>query len=196
MTTIPQATNTTVPSVPKPFDAAPAPADLRPRFNVRLWIFIAVISAPFLYIIGSAVYDSITGGITDRGSYKEVDLKALGNFSFNKVAGRPEDVPERYRQLDGQRVMFRGKMFGPEDAGARGRRFQLVYDVNKCCFSGEPLVQERVFATAKKEIPIYDQNTLAEVVGTLHVRLIRDSVSKEIVSVYDMDVESAKAVEW
>jgi hypothetical protein len=87
-------------------------------------------------------------------------------------------------------------MFGPEEAGQKGRRFQLVYDVNKCCFSGEPLVQERVFATAKKEIPIYNQDTLAEVVGTLHVRLIRDPVSREIVSVYDMDVESAKVVAW
>jgi hypothetical protein len=196
MTTIPQATNTSVPAVPKPFASGPVPTDLRPRFNVRLWIFIAVISAPFLYIIGSAVYDSITGGITDRGSYKEVDLKALGNFNFDDLAGKREDIPERYRNLDGQRVMFQGKMFGPEDAGPKGRRFQLVYDVNKCCFSGKPLVQERVFATAKKEIPIYDQNTLAEVVGTLHVRLIRDPVSKQIVSVYDMDVESAKAVEW
>jgi len=194
MTTIPQATTSSVPATPsQPF--APAPAEHRPRFNLRMWIFIIAISAPFVLIIGNAVLDSMTGGISDHGDYKEVDLKQLGNFTFNDMLGKPEDVPERYRKLDGQRVLLKGFMYGPEDAGPRGRRFQFVYNVTKCCFSGPPQVQERVFSVAKKEIPIYDMYTFAEVVGTMHVRLVKDPVSGKIVSVYDLDVESAKRVE-
>jgi hypothetical protein len=90
--------------------------------------------------------------------------------------------------------MLQGYMYGPEDAGAKGRRFQFVYNVTKCCFSGPPQVQERVFVVAKKDIPIYDMYTFAEVVGTLHVRVIKDPTSGKITSVYDLDCESAKAL--
>src|SRR3954463_15975145 len=102
MTTISQATTSSVPATPSQ-PLAPAPAEYRPRFNLRMWIFIIAISAPFVLIIGNAVLDSMTGGISDHGDYKEVDLKQLGNFTFNDMLGKPEDVPERYRKLDGQR---------------------------------------------------------------------------------------------
>jgi len=201
MTTIPQPTSpvSTTPSAsqnvpPQSFVPAP-PEPYRQGFNLRLWIFILAISAPFLWIIGSAVIQSMTGGISDHGDYKEVDLKQLGNFTFDDLSGKVQDVPERYRNLDGQRVLLKGYMAYPEDAKSRGRRFQFVYNVTKCCFSGPPLVQERVFAKAKSDIPIYDTNTFAEVVGTLHVRLIKEPVSGKIVSVYDLDVESAKRLD-
>lgn len=173
--------------------STPAP-ERRPRINVRIIVFILAISAPFLIIVGSAVWSSLTGGISDHGDYKEVDLKLLGSFPFNDQTGKLEDVPEKYRGLDGQRVLLRGFMYGAETAGNRGNKFQFVYDVNKCCFNGPPLVQERVFAYAKQEVPIYYQDTLAEIVGTLHVRLIRNPVSNKVESVFDMQVESAKAV--
>lgn len=178
---------------PQPFAFPEEPLPERRRFNARLWVFVGLISLPFLWIVGSAVYDSMTGGIKDHGSYKEVDLKLLGNFNFNDETGTVEEVPARYRALDGQRVSLRGYMYGPEDAGAKGRRFQFVYNVTKCCFSGPPLVQERVFVHAKKEIPIYDQYTFAEVVGTLHVRLVKEN--GKIVSVYDLDCDTAKDVQ-
>jgi hypothetical protein len=181
---------TTVPHYASPSTAAPA---RRPRFNVRLLVFVLAISAPFLYIVGNAFWSSMTGGISDHGSYKEVDLKLLGNFGFDDKVGTIESIPAHYRALDGQKVLLKGFMFSPETAGDKGFKFQFVYDVNKCCFSGPPLVQERVFAHAKREIPIYDQYTLAEVTGTLHVRLIRNEVDGRVVSVYDLDVESAKA---
>jgi hypothetical protein len=185
MTTVPQFGNN-IPSTIEP---------RRPRFNVRLLIFVLAISAPFLWIIGSAVYQSMTGGISDHGSYKAVDLKALGNFPFNDAEGTPESIPAKYRALDGQRVALQGYMYAPTTAGVKGRQFQFVYSVSKCCFGGTPQVQERVFAHTEKEVPIYNDQTLADVVGTLHVRLIRDKLTNKVVSVFDLDVESAKAVE-
>jgi hypothetical protein len=177
------------------FVPAASPAPEYRSFNLRLWIFIGAISLVVLYIVGHFVADMMTGGITDHGSYKEVDLKMLGNFAFNDDAGTVNDVPKRYRELDGQRVQLKGFMFGPEEAGAKGRRFQFVYNVTNCCFKGPPLVQERVFVTAKKDLPIYDMYTFAEVVGTLHVRLIKDQASGKIVSVYDLDAESTKSLQ-
>ena len=49
----------------------------RRRFNPRLWLFVAVIAAPVVYLIGTTLHESATSGITDYGSYKKVDLKAL-----------------------------------------------------------------------------------------------------------------------
>lgn len=183
---------TTVPNYAGPNTT---PARRRPRVNVRLIVFVLAISAPFAYIVGRAVWSSVTGGISDYGSYKKVDLKLLGSFPFDDQTGTLASVPEHYRTLDGQRVLFQGYMFQPQTAGKTGTKFQFVYDVNKCCFSGPPLVQERVFAHAKTEVPIYDQYTLAEIVGVLHVRLIKDEATGKTLSVYDMDVESAKFVE-
>jgi hypothetical protein len=182
---------TTVPHYASPATAAPK---RQPRFNVRLLVFVLAISAPFLYIVGSAIWSSVTGGISDRGAYKEVDLKLLGNFNFDDRTGTLENVPAQYRALDGQKVLLRGYMFSPETAGDKGLKFQFVYDVNKCCFSGPPLVQERVFVKASKEVPIYDQYTLADVVGTLHVRLVRSQPGGPVISVYDLDAESATLV--
>ena len=180
---------TTVPHYASPTTAAPR---RQPRFNVRLIVFVLAISSPFVYIVGSAFWSSMTGGISDRGAYKEVDLKLLGSFSFDAQAGTPDNVPAHYRALDGQKVLLKGYMYSPSSAGDKGNKFQFVYDVNKCCFNGPPLVQERVFAHAKTELPIYDQYTLAEIVGTLHVRLVRDTPDGPVISVYDLDVDSAK----
>ena len=168
----------------------------RPRVNVRLIAFLLIVSAPFVWIVGSAVRHSMSGGVVDRGGFKEVDLKALGNFPFDGVEGKLEDVPKRFRELDGQKVLLKGFMFSPESAGGRGRKFQFVYNVANCCFNGEPQVQERVFAYAKKDnIDLYPQDVFAEVTGTLHVRVEKDSLTGKITSVYDLDVESTKALD-
>jgi hypothetical protein len=190
---------TTAPYSPQA-PSAPMPDDIdsgaRPsRLNLRLIVFLLAISAPFIYIIGKSVMHAMTGGITDRGDYKDVDLKALGNFPFDQNEGKLTDIPERYRKLDGQRVRLTGFMYAPDTAGDRGTKFQFVYDVNKCCFGGAPQVQERVFAYAKQDMPIYPYTVFAELVGKLHVRIVKDPETKAITSVFDLDVEQAQAVE-
>jgi hypothetical protein len=177
-----------------PYSSPATPAAHRPRVNVRLIAFLLIVSAPFVWIIGSAVRHSITGGVTDRGAYKEVDLKALGNFPFDDTEGKIEDVPQRFRDLDGKKVRLTGFMYSPESAGNRGRRFQFVYDVANCCFNGPPQVQERVFGYAKEDVDLFPQTLFAEVTGTLHVRPIKDPVTGKITSLFDMDVESSKPI--
>lgn len=202
MTTVPyspqsssDAASGTVKKAPadsRPWEAAPAPES---KINVRLIVFLLVICTPFVYIIGKSVMHAMTGGIVDRGGYKDVDLKALGNFPFDQTEGQVTDIPERYRNLNGQRVRLTGFMYAPENAGARGDKFQFVYDVNKCCFGGAPQVQERVFAYAKQGSPLYPYTVLAEIIGTLHVRIVKDKDTGAITSVFDMDVEQAQAIQ-
>jgi hypothetical protein len=162
----------------------------------KFWVLIGVFWTPFIYLRVCAILGYDGGGIIWRAGYREVDLKALGNFEFDGMRGEIGDVPERFRGLNGQRVMFRGKMFGPEDCEPKLRRFQLVYDIDSSRRRQAPKVQERVFAVANKSVPVFNQDTFVEVVGTLHVRVIRDPQTGQIVSVFDMDVESAKALAW
>lgn len=159
--------------------------------NWRLFLFIAlffVIFGGFGYSILSFV---LTNGIEKHGDYTSVDLKAMGQFPFNEQTGMLTDVPKDYRALDGKRVELAGMMYTPNSAGANVPEFQLVYNIQKCCFSGPPQVQERVFVHFKKKIPwFYDQ---VNVVGTLHVRLKRSEMGT-VYSVYDLDLESIKPV--
>src|SRR2546423_2911754 len=142
---------------------------LSQRINLRALTFIAVL----LFLLGWPVYtfvsETLTGGIHDRGSYKEVDLKAMGNFQFDETAGKITDVPKQYRDLDGQKVMLQGQIYDPREAGKNITEFELVYSIQKCCFSGPPRVQERVFAfitPATKKVK-YSGDGEHKVLGTL-----------------------------
>ncbi len=79
-------------------------------------------------------------------------------------------------------------MFNPQSAGDQANEFQFVYNVNKCCFNGPPLVQERVYAHSRNDMPIYSMFDCAKVVGILHVRVVRHK-DGSIHSVFDLDVQ-------
>src|SRR5437588_9268116 len=83
---------------------------LSQRLNLKLIVFLAVVILPFIWFFYFFVSQFVTGGIVDRGGYKEVDLKALGYFRMDQVNGSINDVPPRYRELDGKRVMLVGMM--------------------------------------------------------------------------------------
>src|SRR5947209_11256216 len=134
----------------RPISYAPAPAAKPPlseRVNFRMIIFAAVV----LFLIGWPVYtflsESLTGGIHNRGGFKEVNLKALGQFDFDPAGGSLTDVPAQYRALDGQKVLLEGEIYDPNEARDI-TAWELVYSIQKCCFNGPPRVQERVFCTA------------------------------------------------
>lgn len=144
------------------------------KLNLRITIFGAVV----LFLVGMPIYifakASITGGIEDAGDFKIVDLKALGNFPFNENTGTVNDIPERYRALDGQRVQLQGQVFAPDEAGDRMTRFQLVYSIQKCCLGGPPQVQERVFVEVPPDLQVENlHQEYASVIGTLHIDLTR-----------------------
>lgn len=157
--------------------------------NWRLVAFIGfffLLFGCFGYTILSEV---LTHGIHQHGNYTTVELKPLGQFPFNEQSGLLTDIPKEYRALDGKRVELKGMMFQLQSAGPQVAQFQLVYNIQKCCFSGPPQVQERVFVHMKldKSVRVYDQ--LVSCVGKLHVRLKRDDQGT-VRSVYDLDLES------
>jgi len=167
----------------------------RPRLNARLIIFILLICAPFAWFFIAFAQDTLSGGIESHGSYLSVNLKALGNFFFDGQNGILTDVPKRYRELDGKRVELQGFMYAANAAGQTARRAQLVWNIQKCCFGGPPLVQERVFLQppAGRTMPLYDISTLVRVVGTLHVRVDKED-GGAVSTVYEMVPDSIKPV--
>lgn len=162
------------------------------RPNPRMLLVLLVLVLPLGYMVYTFVNLSIHNGIEQVGAYKQVDLKSMGNFPFDEIAGSEKDVPEVYRNLDGQKVLLVGQMYSGTSAGDRVPEFQLVYSIAKCCFGGPPRVQERVFAHAPqgRTVPLYDG--LAKIYGTLHVRT--DKAGGKIISLYDLDVEKVEAM--
>ena len=157
------------------------------HLNLRVLVLAGVVLLPIGWMTYTFIVLTIGQGIEQVGDYKQVDLKAMGNFPFNDRTDGPDQVPEVYRQLDGQKVLLIGQMYSDFAASPRVNRFQLVYSIQNCCFNGPPKVQERVFCQVPgdKTVPIYDG--LSRVYGTLHVRAIREKGM--VVSVYDLDVE-------
>jgi hypothetical protein len=151
-------------------------------------ILLLVVLVPIGWIVWTFADLTLSKGISNHGEYKIVNLKALGNFPFNDVSGTVEDVPAHFRGLDGQKVIFDGQMYVDYTTAPMVNRFQLVYSIQDCCFNGPPRVQERVFASSQKPVPVYSQ--LARVYGTLHIRTLREN--GKVVSVFEMDVEKVE----
>jgi hypothetical protein len=141
--------------------------------NWRLLSFIGF----FFVLFGTLGYtifsEVIHNGIHQRGDVAVVNLKALGQFPFDDQTGKATDVPRDFRALDGKKVALQGFMFVPNSAGPSVSQCQLVWNVQKCCFGGPPLVQERVYleAPADHKIARYDMYTLVNVTGTLRVKI-------------------------
>ena len=166
---------------------------LSQRLNWRLIIFLACISIPFLWFFGTFMNQLVNGGVEKHGDYVFVDLKALGNFPFDEFNGQLTDVPQRFRDLDGKKIELEGFMYPTNEAGDKVHECQFVYNIAKCCFSGPPRVQERVFLFAPKGHQFRMYGDMARVTGVLHLRLNKSPDGK-IIRLYDLDVQSAKPV--
>jgi hypothetical protein len=121
--------------------------------------------------------------------YQDVDLKAMGNFPLSAEAGTLNDVPARFRALDGRRVRMVGFIL---DSSGNGHptRFQFSSNPTGQSWHSPPRVQERVFATMPPGKTADFVGGLAELSGTLHVKVKYDS-SGVIASVYELDVEQS-----
>jgi len=167
----------------------PATEQQKSVFNPRLIVILLVVLLPAGWFVWTFARLTLSGGIEQAGQYKWVNLKEMGNFPFNEVTGSEQDVPARFRQLDGQKVLFDGQMYVERETGDRVREFQLVYSIQNCCFNGPPKVQERVFAHSASPVPYFYQE-LAKVYGTLHIRVRREN--GKVISLFDMDVEKVE----
>jgi len=157
---------------------------------MRSWRTYALI-ATVLFLFGYPMYiytDSlITGGITRRGDLLVVDLKALSSFEMDQDAGTNQDIPKRYRDLDGKRVLLTGQMWDPYAAEGKVRAFTLVYSISNCCFNGPPKVQHFIQATVSPGLDVSSSSNFVDVVGILHVGV--ESGEGHVQSVYRLDVE-------
>lgn len=157
--------------------------------NWRLALFVGF----FLVLFGSFGYtlldDVLSNGIHNRGTYTEVDLKALGNFHFDELDGSVSQVPPEFRALDGKRVELKGLMWSGMGAGPQVKMFQFVYNIQKCCFGGPPRVQERVFVFVPNGKSVEMHGELVSVIGRLHVQP-KKTPDGTVVSLYTLDLES------
>ncbi|CAN5551100.1 hypothetical protein BH09PLA1_BH09PLA1_31060 [soil metagenome] len=167
-----------------------------PRITPQMIVFALLI----LGIFGGLGYvyldSAISGGIKDIGNgFKQVDLKAMSTFSLDQVNGTVDDVPKKWRELDGQKVVVYGEMWEPMSAGnGRVAGFDLCYSIAKCCFSGPPQVQHFVKARVSPNHAAYYYPNQVKVSGVLHVNVVRDAEAGKLTQVYAMDVESIEPV--
>jgi hypothetical protein len=177
------------PVVRVPLKRRPPKVSFFRRFNARMIIFGVVMMLPVGYIVYDFLESVITGGIKDIGNgYKLVDLKAMSNFPLDQVAGTQQDVPQKWRDLDGKKVVLYGEMWDPMGAGDGVATFQLCYSITKCCFNGPPQVQHFVKAQASHGTTLNYYSNLVKVTGTLHVHVVQEA--GRVSSVYQMDVDS------
>jgi hypothetical protein len=160
--------------------------------NFRIVVFVGVIAM----IFGTLGYWwwSVAGthGITQRGDAYQVDLKSMSTFPFDQNHGTIDDVPERYRELDGKKVILIGEMCAPDAASPRINNFDLVYSIAKCCFSGPPQIQHFVKSTTTADpVPFYQG--LVRVTGTLKVEVTKAPDGK-VTGVYHVAVDSVEPV--
>jgi hypothetical protein len=157
------------------------------KLTFRGLMLLATVVFFFGYPTYLYVDSVITGGITHRGDLLVVDLKAMSSFEMDQDAGTNEDVPLRYRQLDGKRVLLTGQMYEPYVAEGKIHTFTLVYSIANCCFNGPPKVQHFVAASVLPGHEAEYSSDLVDVVGTLHVGV--QSAEGHVQSVYRIDVE-------
>ena len=160
---------------------------------MRIILFIGVILCVVGFPLYHLVRQNLTGGITNHGDYLAVDLKAMGFFEMNPQNASVEDVPAKYRALDGKRVGLEGFMYSTTQAGDMISEWQLVYNIQKCCFNGPPKAQERVFSATRDGKMVDYAGGMVRMIGTLHVNVKKDAVGN-ISSVYTMDVEKVEAL--
>jgi hypothetical protein len=166
------------------------------RINFRLITFISA----FLLLLGAPIYlyldSALTGGIKNYGDYFKVDLKAMSSFTFDQVAGKLEDVPPQWRELDGKRILLHGEI-APGGFNARGADgfLELVYSVQKCCFSGQPQIQHFVQVTVPQSADVkLTTSGEIEVLGQLKVDVVRDPETGKITGVYHLRAERVSSI--
>lgn len=180
-------TGATAKAAPNRF-VAPKPSLIK-QINLRA----ALLGAIAFFFIGGFFYlwarDAMSGGIINHGDYSEVNLKAMSSFELDQVNGQVSDVPMKFRNLEGHRVLLIGEMWAPRDAGDGSLGyFQLVYSRTKCCFNGPPLAQHFVDANVKRGVDAEYSDGMVRVWGQLHIRFRRDP-GGVIKSVYAVDVD-------
>jgi hypothetical protein len=173
--------------------ASAAYIPLSERFNFRMIGFGLVVLLLLGYPMYVYVDSAVSGGIKETGEgYKAVELQAMSSFLFDQNNGTIDDVPAKWRALDGQKVILEGEMWQPMSAGDRLGSFELVYSISKCCTTGPPQIQHFVHSKVVNGKNVDYYSGLVRVRGTLHVDVKR--AEGKVVSVYELDVEDVESM--
>jgi hypothetical protein len=164
------------------------------RINFRVIVFAAVI----VTIVGVPIYwfldETITGGVHDHGTYKEVNLKAMSSFDMDQENATMDDIPQKFRDLEGDDVLMIGEMWAPKDAGdGKLSYFQLVYSKTKCCFNGPPLAQHFVDGNVVTGATVYYYDVPVKVWGKVHIYVRKEG--DVIKSIYHVDVHRVEPID-
>jgi hypothetical protein len=178
----------------------PLPSARRPwsqRVNWRILVFVAVVAMPIVLLFFWWLNEALSGGIHNYNGYSEVDLKAMSDFDMDQMNATMKDIPEKWRNLEGKKVLAIGEMWAPNYAGNSSRLsyFQLVYSKTKCCFSGPPLAQHFVDGYVDKGAHVYYYDVPVKVWGTIHVYVRKDPQAGVIKSIYHINVEKVIPME-
>jgi hypothetical protein len=163
------------------------------RINFRMLTIILVFAFLVGYPVVTFIKAQMNHGVEHDGDLFRVDLKSMGNFVFDGTAGTIDNIPAQFRALDGKEVALEGFMWTGNSSAPKVPSFQFVYNVTKCCFSGPPLVQERVFAYVPDHEQVEYHNDECRIIGTLHVKVEKDDAGK-ISSVYTIDVKRVESL--
>jgi hypothetical protein len=166
------------------------------RINFRLVLVVLVAMLMVSYPVYVYLDSLLTGGIKSVGNgYKQVDLKAMSMFAFDPATSDINDVPKKWRDLDGQKVILYGEQWSPFSTNA-GAGFELCYSIAKCCVGGPPKVQHFVHTRVLPGRNLdYYGGAMVKAVGTLHVKVERDPGTNYVTAIYSMDLENLEPVE-
>jgi hypothetical protein len=158
---------------------------LSERINLRIVVFVGL----FAFLLGVPVYlaldSAISGGLKNRGQYFEVDLKALSDIPFDQENGQIEDIPLKWRELNGKVVELRGEIApGTFSANGIDGKFDLVYSVSNCCMTGTPQIQHFIKVTVPQTAKASLQSDKVVVRGQLKVDITKDPETRKINGVY------------
>lgn len=170
----------------------PAKTSWTERINFRILLFVAVTGLLIGYPFYVFVRESVTGGAIDYGDHVFIDLKAMSNFEMDQNYATIHDIPEKWLQYNGRKVVLEGEMWQEYSAGDKLAGFQLCYSIAKCCFSGTPKVQHFVDSRVIQGKTVNYYPGLVRVTGTLHVNVIRDAGA--VKSVYQLEVENVEDI--
>jgi len=169
------------------------PVSLPQRFNVRMIVFAAIVLALLAFPVYWYLSVALTGGIRDAGNgYKEVELKAMVEFPFDQKYGTIDDIPPKYRALNGQKVILTGEMVPMESAAPEINSFSLVYSIAKCCYNTEPQVQHFIHSTVSNGMRVPYYGNLVKAYGTLRVNVKK--AEGKVDSVFQFDVEKVESL--
>lgn len=174
-----------VPPAGSSFQTRPS---LAGRLNLRAIIFVLAVLAPLVAVGWVYFKTAFSSGIEQaEDGYLWVDLQKMSAFTFDQRNGTIEQVPQRWRELNGQKVILEGEMAPLTSSAAEVNQFELVWSVANCCYTGSPQVQHFVQSkvVGGKKVRYYTRPV--RVHGTLRVEVVHEE--GQVTGVYHLDVE-------